>query len=231
MSTPQTKGGGRGEHLAGSWWTPSHLACRYESFEDPTGTVDKFHYGTHYSNAAGVMHYLIRTEPFTTLHIQLQSGRWAPGRRIPQRGHRGDSQAPASRPVPPPGLTARTGSSTRCQRRGKPAWRTRWMSRSSSRSSSTSRSSWRTRTVRDTVVTAAGSVAESVSFTLPVLPAGFDLGCLQLSNEKVGDVVLPRWARSREDFIHQHRKALVRWGSPSIPGGVPGARGAAPTPR
>ncbi|MEE6524566.1 hypothetical protein FKM82_024118 [Ascaphus truei] len=48
---------------------------KYESFEDPTGTVDKFHYGTHYSNAAGVMHYMIRTEPFTTLHIQLQSGR------------------------------------------------------------------------------------------------------------------------------------------------------------
>lgn len=64
--------------------------------------MDKFHYGTHYSNAAGVMHYLIRTEPFTTLHIQLQSGRWAPGRWIPQRGHGGDSQAPASRPVPPP---------------------------------------------------------------------------------------------------------------------------------
>lgn len=49
--------------------------CRYESFEDPTGTIDRFHYGTHYSNAAGVMHYLIRVEPFTSLHIQLQSGR------------------------------------------------------------------------------------------------------------------------------------------------------------
>ncbi|MFT7805427.1 neurobeachin-like protein 2 isoform X1 [Arapaima gigas] len=49
---------------------------KYESFEDPTGTVDKFHYGTHYSNAAGVMHYMIRMEPFTTLHIQLQSGRF-----------------------------------------------------------------------------------------------------------------------------------------------------------
>lgn len=55
--------------------TPLLCHRRYESFEDPTGTVDKFHYGTHYSNAAGVMHYLIRTEPFTTLHIQLQSGR------------------------------------------------------------------------------------------------------------------------------------------------------------
>lgn len=52
------------------------FVARYESFEDPTGTIDKFHYGTHYSNAAGVMHYMIRMEPFTTLHIQLQSGRW-----------------------------------------------------------------------------------------------------------------------------------------------------------
>lgn len=51
------------------------LSARYESFEDPTGTIDRFHYGTHYSNAAGVMHYLIRVEPFTSLHIQLQSGR------------------------------------------------------------------------------------------------------------------------------------------------------------
>lgn len=49
---------------------------KYESFEDPAGTIDKFHYGTHYSNAAGVMHYLIRVEPFTSLHVQLQSGRF-----------------------------------------------------------------------------------------------------------------------------------------------------------
>uniref|UniRef100_M4AIB3 Neurobeachin-like protein 2 n=1 Tax=Xiphophorus maculatus TaxID=8083 RepID=M4AIB3_XIPMA len=49
---------------------------KYESFEDPSGTTEKFHYGTHYSNAAGVMHYMIRMEPFTTLHIQLQSGRF-----------------------------------------------------------------------------------------------------------------------------------------------------------
>lgn len=57
------------------------VACgfRYESFEDPAGTIDKFHYGTHYSNAAGVMHYLIRVEPFTSLHVQLQSGRCVQG--------------------------------------------------------------------------------------------------------------------------------------------------------
>lgn len=54
----------------------SQVQEKYEHFEDPTGIVAKFHYGTHYSNPAGVMHYLIRIEPFTTLHIQLQSGRF-----------------------------------------------------------------------------------------------------------------------------------------------------------
>nr|XP_054753108.1 neurobeachin-like protein 1 [Lytechinus pictus] len=52
------------------------VQSKYENFEDPSGTIDKFHYGTHYSNAAGVMHYLVRLEPFTMLHIQLQSGRF-----------------------------------------------------------------------------------------------------------------------------------------------------------
>ena len=52
------------------------LFLRYESFEDPSGLVQKFHYGTHYSNSASVMHYLIRMEPFTTLHIHLQSGKY-----------------------------------------------------------------------------------------------------------------------------------------------------------
>lgn len=54
------------------------------------------------------------------------------------------------------------------------------------------------------------------------LPTGFDLGCLQMSNEKVSDVVLPRWARSREDFIYQHRKALVRLWSGVVLGGETG---------
>ncbi|XP_066264160.1 neurobeachin-like protein 1 isoform X5 [Branchiostoma lanceolatum] len=49
---------------------------KYDTFEDPSGTIAKFHYGTHYSNAAGVMHYLLRMEPFATLHIQLQSDRF-----------------------------------------------------------------------------------------------------------------------------------------------------------
>ncbi|OWK51927.1 Neurobeachin-like protein 2 [Lonchura striata] len=128
---------------------------KYESFEDPTGTVDKFHYGTHYSNAAGVMHYLIRTEPFTTLHIQLQSGRF-------------DCSDRQFHSVPA-------------------AWQARM----------------------ENPVDVKELIPEF--FYFPEFlenQNGFDLGCLQLSNEKVGDVVLPRWARSREDFIRQHRKAL-----------------------
>ncbi|KAK7111968.1 hypothetical protein V1264_011504 [Littorina saxatilis] len=49
---------------------------KFDTFEDPSGEIEKFHYGTHYSNAAGVMHYMVRLEPFTTLHIQLQSGKF-----------------------------------------------------------------------------------------------------------------------------------------------------------
>lgn len=39
---------------------------------------------------------------------------------------------------------------------------------------------------------------------------GFDLGKLQISKERVDEVILPKWAKSPEDFIHKHRKALVR---------------------
>ena len=49
---------------------------RYDSFEDPSGLIAKFHYGSHYSSSAGVLHYMLRVEPFTTLHVKLQSGRF-----------------------------------------------------------------------------------------------------------------------------------------------------------
>jgi hypothetical protein len=39
----------------------------------------------------------------------------------------------------------------------------------------------------------------------------FNLGHLQVSKELVNDVILPRWAKSAEDFIYKHRKALVRF--------------------
>ncbi|NWU85809.1 NBEL2 protein, partial [Onychorhynchus coronatus] len=155
---------------------------KYESFEDPTGTVDKFHYGTHYSNAAGVMHYLIRTEPFTTLHIQLQSGRWAPGGWAPRRGQRGGQTASNQL-----SCATRFDCSDRQFHSVPAAWQARM----------------------ENPVDVKELIPEF--FYFPEFlenQNGFDLGCLQLSNEKVGDVVLPRWARSREDFIHQHRKAL-----------------------
>eukprot|EP01127_Copromyxa_protea_P006728 TRINITY_DN1671_c0_g1_i4.p1 TRINITY_DN1671_c0_g1~~TRINITY_DN1671_c0_g1_i4.p1 ORF type:complete len:1157 (+),score=202.86 TRINITY_DN1671_c0_g1_i4:3973-7443(+) len=45
---------------------------RYESFTDSI----PFHYGSHYSSAAGTLFYLLRMEPFTTQFICLQSGRF-----------------------------------------------------------------------------------------------------------------------------------------------------------
>ncbi|XP_053116915.1 neurobeachin-like protein 2 isoform X2 [Hemicordylus capensis] len=128
---------------------------KYESFEDPTGTIDKFHYGTHYSNAAGVMHYLIRTEPFTTLHIQLQSGRF-------------DCSDRQFHSIPA-------------------AWQARI----------------------ESPVDVKELIPEFFYFTdFLENQNGFDLGSLQISNEKVGDVVLPKWAKSPEDFMYKHRKAL-----------------------
>lgn len=35
-----------------------------------------FHYGSHYLSAGIVLYYLVRLEPFTTLNVQLQGGRF-----------------------------------------------------------------------------------------------------------------------------------------------------------
>ncbi|KAM4537797.1 neurobeachin-like protein 1 isoform 2-T2 [Fundulus diaphanus] len=128
---------------------------KYESFEDPTGTIDRFHYGTHYSNAAGVMHYMVRVEPFTSLHIQLQSGRF-------DCADRQFHSIPAT---------------------------------------------WQT------LMDNPNDVKELIPefFYFPEFLENqndFDLGRLQLSKERVTDVVLPKWAKSPEDFIYKHRKAL-----------------------
>ncbi|XP_075464697.1 neurobeachin-like protein 1 isoform X2 [Ascaphus truei] len=128
---------------------------KFENFEDPLGTIDKFHYGTHYSNSAGVMHYLIRVEPFTTLHIQLQSGRF-------DCADRQFHSIPAT-----------------------------WQA----------------------LIDNPNDVKELIPefFYFPEFlenKNGFDLGRLQISKEKVNDVILPKWAKTPEDFIHKHRKAL-----------------------
>ncbi|KAK1618689.1 hypothetical protein QYE76_024206 [Lolium multiflorum] len=46
----------------------------YSSFSDPI--IPRFHYGSHYSSPSTVLYYLARIEPFTTLHIQLQGGKF-----------------------------------------------------------------------------------------------------------------------------------------------------------
>uniref|UniRef100_A0A8C2MGC8 Neurobeachin like 1 n=1 Tax=Cricetulus griseus TaxID=10029 RepID=A0A8C2MGC8_CRIGR len=128
---------------------------KYETFEDPMGTIDKFHYGTHYSNSAGVMHYLIRVEPFTTLHIQLQSGRF-------DCADRQFHSIPAT-----------------------------WQA------------------LMDNTYDVKELIPEFFYFPEFLENQNeFNLGYLQVSKELVNDVILPRWAKSPEDFIYKHRKAL-----------------------
>mmetsp|Transcript_14616 Transcript_14616/g.59322 ORF Transcript_14616/g.59322 Transcript_14616/m.59322 type:complete len:2453 (-) Transcript_14616:815-8173(-) len=50
-----------------------YFRSRYESWEDPRG-LPKFHYGSHYSSAGVVLHFLLRMEPFTTLFLKVQGG-------------------------------------------------------------------------------------------------------------------------------------------------------------
>ncbi|XP_077472025.1 neurobeachin-like protein 1 isoform X2 [Stigmatopora argus] len=128
---------------------------KYEGFEDPAGTVDKFHYGTHYSSAAGVMHYLIRVEPFTSLHIQLQSGRF-------DCSDRQFHSIPAT-----------------------------WL------------------TLMDNPNDVKELIPEFFYFSEFLENHNdFDLGRRQITKEKVNDVILPKWAKSPEDFIYKHCKAL-----------------------
>lgn len=47
---------------------------RYETFEDEV--IPPFHYGSHYSSAGIALHYLCRMEPFSSLAIKLQGGKW-----------------------------------------------------------------------------------------------------------------------------------------------------------
>uniref|UniRef100_A0A0K8W1H1 Neurobeachin-like protein 1 n=1 Tax=Bactrocera latifrons TaxID=174628 RepID=A0A0K8W1H1_BACLA len=131
------------------------VRIKYESFEDPSGAIPKFHYGTHYSNSGGVLHYLLRVEPFTSLHIELQSGRFDVADRqfhsIPQ--------------------------------------------------------TWKL------LMDNPNDVKELIPefFYFPEFLKNknkFDLGHLQITKEKVDDVILPTWANTPEEFIAIHRRAL-----------------------
>ena len=47
---------------------------RFESFDDPV--IPKFHYGSHYSNLATVLYFLVRQEPYTSYFLTLQGGKF-----------------------------------------------------------------------------------------------------------------------------------------------------------
>ncbi|XP_019058456.1 PREDICTED: BEACH domain-containing protein B isoform X2 [Tarenaya hassleriana] len=47
---------------------------RYHSFSDPD--IPSFYYGSHYSSMGIVLYYLLRLEPFTSLHRSLQGGKF-----------------------------------------------------------------------------------------------------------------------------------------------------------
>ncbi|KAK4470499.1 hypothetical protein MN116_006047, partial [Schistosoma mekongi] len=47
---------------------------RYQNWEDDS--QPPFHYGTHYSTAAFVLNYLLRVEPFTSVFLNLQGGKF-----------------------------------------------------------------------------------------------------------------------------------------------------------
>jgi len=58
---------------------PDRLAQLIERYNDLDGFVseeEKFLYGSHYSSPGVVLHYLVRQEPYTSMHIALQSGRF-----------------------------------------------------------------------------------------------------------------------------------------------------------
>jgi len=53
---------------------------KYENWDDTE--EPKFHYGSHYSNAGSIINFLIRLEPFTSLNIELQSGKFDQADRL-----------------------------------------------------------------------------------------------------------------------------------------------------
>ena len=120
------------------------IAERYEQLKEIRDDEQPppFHYGSHYSSAAIVLHYLIRLEPFTTLAIRLQVSN-RPPRNTPHVRLATSptcTRDPTFDPHPPcraASSTTPTASSTRCRRRTPTPQPTAPTSRSSSRRCST----------------------------------------------------------------------------------------------
>ena len=49
---------------------------RYDSMDPDDAELPRFHYGSHYSSSAATLFWLLRIEPYTALHVELQSGRF-----------------------------------------------------------------------------------------------------------------------------------------------------------
>ncbi|KAH6937245.1 hypothetical protein HPB50_026199 [Hyalomma asiaticum] len=126
---------------------------RYETWEHEV--IPPFHYGTHYSTAAFTLNWLVRVEPFTTLFLALQGGKFDHANRM---------------------FASIAQSWKNCQ--------------------------------RDT-----SDVKELIPefFYLPemlVNKNGYQLG-RQEDGTQVGDVVLPPWAASPEEFVRINRMASI----------------------
>ncbi|KAM7540694.1 hypothetical protein Aperf_G00000021466 [Anoplocephala perfoliata] len=125
---------------------------RYAGWDDPTQPA--FHYGTHYSTAAFVLNYLIRLEPFTTMFLNMQGGKFDHPNRL---------------------FYSVAAAWTGC-------------------------------------LETSTNVKELIPefFYLPEMfenTNGYDLGTLE-DGTKLGDVELPPWASSPEEFVRIHRQAL-----------------------
>ncbi|KAL5112762.1 Lipopolysaccharide-responsive and beige-like anchor protein [Taenia crassiceps] len=125
---------------------------RYADWDDPTQPA--FHYGTHYSTAAFVLNYLIRLEPFTTLFLNMQGGKFDHPNRM---------------------FYSLEATWAGC-------------------------------------LQSSTNVKELIPefFYLPEMfenTNGYDFGTLE-DGTKLGDVILPPWATSPEEFVRIHRQAL-----------------------
>jgi hypothetical protein len=49
---------------------------RYHNWDHTSQSIPPFHYGTHYSTAAFTLNWLIRVEPFTSIFLNLQDGKF-----------------------------------------------------------------------------------------------------------------------------------------------------------
>jgi hypothetical protein len=130
------------------------LKSAYVAGEDDPTMMPPFHYGTHYSVAGFVLWFLMRVEPYTSLHVQLQDGRIDRPDRLfysLEAAFKGCTTNPSDVKELVPELYYNP------------------------------------------------DVLQNIN--------GVDFGVTQ-NNKKVGDIILPNWAKDADDFINKHREAL-----------------------